>query len=48
MAKNNKPVEKPVENSEAQVECAMLNEMDVIGAGDIPEEVKKEAEKENK
>jgi len=32
--------EQPVENSKAEVESAMLNEMDVIGAGDIPADVK--------
>lgn len=35
-----------IENSEAQVESAMLNEMDEIGAGDMPEDVKEEEKKE--
>lgn len=30
------------ENSEAEVESAIVNEMDKIGAGEIPEDVKKE------
>ncbi len=37
---------KIVENSEAEVESAIKNEMDNIGAGEIPEEVKEE-EKED-
>lgn len=34
--------EQPIEDSKAQVESAIENEMDGIGAGDIPEEVKNE------
>lgn len=37
---------KIVENSEAEVESAIKNEMDIIGAGEIPEDVKAEEEKE--
>lgn len=43
-----KKEEKIVENSEAEVESAIKNEMDIIGAGDIPEDVKNEKEKEEK
>lgn len=42
MAKN----KEPKVDSKAEIESAMLNEMDEIGAGDIPAEVKEQAEKE--
>lgn len=34
--------EKPVENSEAEIKSAMLNEMEEIGPGDIPADVKED------
>lgn len=37
---------KVVENSEAEIKSATLNEMDEIGPGIIPDDVKEEAEKE--
>jgi len=40
MGRKKQETTKPVENSEAEVESAMLNEMDKIGAGDIPADVK--------
>lgn len=39
---------KNLENSEAEVESAIENEMDVIGAGEIPEDVKAEEKQEDK
>lgn len=44
MARKKRESNKPVENSAAEVESAMLNEMDVIGAGDIPADVKENKE----
>lgn len=37
---------KIVENSAAEVQSAIKNEMDIIGAGEMPEDVKEE-EKES-
>ena len=37
---------KVVENSEAEVKSAILNEMDEIGPGIIPDDVKEEKESE--
>lgn len=37
-----------VENSEAEIKSAMQNEMDEIGPGIIPDDVKEETEKEDK
>ena len=38
---------KIVENSEAEVKSAILNEMDEIGPGEMPDDVKAESEKES-
>lgn len=38
---------KVVENSAAEIKSSMLNEMDEIGPGIIPDDVKAEAEKES-
>ena len=39
---------KVIENSEAEIESAMLNEMDEIGAGDIPADVLEQSKEEEK
>lgn len=43
MAKKAKTI---VEDSEAEVKSAMLNEMDEIGAGDIPQDILEESKEE--
>lgn len=35
-----------VENSEAEIKSSMLNEMEEIGPGNIPDDVKEEKEEE--
>lgn len=47
MARRKKDADKPVENSEAEIKSSMLNEMDEIGSGIIPDDVKKEEKKED-
>lgn len=47
MAKKKNAAENPVENSEAEIKSAILNEMDEIGPGIIPDEVKEAEKKED-
>lgn len=42
MGRKKQEAKKPVENSEAEIKSAMLNEMDEIGPGDIPADVKED------